>query len=72
MREADGRAAFVPADERDQIRQGERVLEVLSAPGARLIAEDGGIRIEIVPEVSAIGGTGIDRRSATPAPLRLR
>ena len=36
------------------------------------IAEDGGIRIEIVPEVSAIGGTGIDRRSATPAPLRLR
>jgi 4-alpha-glucanotransferase len=43
VREADGRAAFAPAGEHDQIRQGERVLEVLSAPGARLIAEDLGV-----------------------------
>ena len=43
VRETDGRAGFVPADEPDQIRQGERVLEVLSAPGARLIAEDLGV-----------------------------
>jgi 4-alpha-glucanotransferase len=43
VREADGRAGFVPPGEPDQIRQGERVLEVLSAPGARLIAEDLGV-----------------------------
>ena len=43
VREPDGRAGFVPSEEPDQIRQGERVLEVLSAPGARLIAEDLGV-----------------------------
>jgi 4-alpha-glucanotransferase len=43
VRGGDGRAAFEPADEPDQVRQGERVLEVLSAPGARLIAEDLGV-----------------------------
>jgi 4-alpha-glucanotransferase len=43
VREGDGRAAFVPPDEPSQVRQGERVLEVLSAPGARLIAEDLGV-----------------------------
>jgi 4-alpha-glucanotransferase len=43
LRETDGRAGFVPLDEPDQIRQGERVLDVLSAPGARLIAEDLGV-----------------------------
>jgi 4-alpha-glucanotransferase len=43
VRERDGHAAFVPPDEHSQIIQGERVLEVLSAPGARLIAEDLGV-----------------------------
>ena len=43
VRETDGRAGFVPPGEPDQIRQGERVLDVLSAPGARLIAEDLGV-----------------------------
>jgi 4-alpha-glucanotransferase len=43
VREQDGSAGFVPPDPADQVRQGERVLEVLSAPGARLIAEDLGV-----------------------------
>jgi 4-alpha-glucanotransferase len=43
VREADGRAGFVPPDEPAQIHQGERVLEVLSAAGARLVAEDLGL-----------------------------
>jgi 4-alpha-glucanotransferase len=43
VREPDGQAAFVPSIEAEQIVQGERVLEVLSAPGARLIAEDLGV-----------------------------
>ncbi|HEY2431755.1 MAG TPA: 4-alpha-glucanotransferase [Vicinamibacterales bacterium] len=43
VRETDGRAGFVPGDEPAQVRQGERVLEVLSAAGARLIAEDLGV-----------------------------
>jgi 4-alpha-glucanotransferase len=50
VRESDGRAAFVPAGEADQIRQGERVLDVLSAPGARLIAEDLGVIPDFVRE----------------------
>ncbi len=49
-REPGGAAGFVPADEPDQIRQGERVLEVLSAPGARLIAEDLGVIPDFVRE----------------------
>jgi len=53
VRETDGRAAFVPANEPDQIRQGERVLEVLSAPGARLIAEDLGVIPAFVRETLA-------------------
>ena len=53
VRETDGRAAFVPAAEPDQIRQGERVLEVLSAPGARLIAEDLGVIPAFVRETLA-------------------
>ncbi|HTM24220.1 MAG TPA: 4-alpha-glucanotransferase [Vicinamibacterales bacterium] len=48
VRETDGRAAFVPATEPDQIAQGVRVLEVLSAPGARLTAEDLGVIPEFV------------------------
>jgi 4-alpha-glucanotransferase len=43
VRERDGTASFVPPEQADQIVQGERVLEVLSAPGARLIAEDLGV-----------------------------
>jgi 4-alpha-glucanotransferase len=43
VRETDGRAGFMPPDEPDQIRQGERVLDVLSGSGARLIAEDLGV-----------------------------
>jgi 4-alpha-glucanotransferase len=50
VRETDGRAGFVPADEGEQIRQGERVLEVLSASGARLIAEDLGVIPNFVRE----------------------
>jgi 4-alpha-glucanotransferase len=53
VRETDGRASFVPADEPEQIRQGERVLEVLSAPGARLIAEDLGVIPAFVRETLA-------------------
>lgn len=52
VREAHG-AAFVPSGEPDQIRQGERVLEVLSAPGARLIAEDLGVIPPFVREALA-------------------
>jgi len=43
VRERGGPAAFVPAEQHEQVRQGERVLDVLSAPGARLIAEDLGV-----------------------------
>jgi 4-alpha-glucanotransferase len=43
VREPNGQAAFVPPDEPDQIIQGERVLDVLSATGARIIAEDLGV-----------------------------
>jgi 4-alpha-glucanotransferase len=43
VREQSGQAAFVPADQSEQARQGERVLEVLSATGARIIAEDLGV-----------------------------
>jgi len=53
VRETDGRAAFVPDAEPDQIRQGERVLEVLSAAGARLIAEDLGVIPAFVRETLA-------------------
>jgi 4-alpha-glucanotransferase len=53
VREHDGRAAFVPPGQSDQERQGERVLEVLSAPGARLIAEDLGVIPAFVRETLA-------------------
>jgi 4-alpha-glucanotransferase len=53
VRETDGAAAFVPGDEPEQIRQGERVLDVLSAPGARLIAEDLGVIPAFVRETLA-------------------
>ena len=43
VREPDGTAAFVPSEEREQIPQGVRVLEVLGATGARITAEDLGL-----------------------------
>jgi len=43
VREANGQAGFVPADRNDQVLQGARVLDVLSATGARIIAEDLGV-----------------------------
>jgi len=43
VRESDGTASFEPPDEPDQILQGEAVLNVLSAPGSRIIAEDLGV-----------------------------
>ena len=43
VRETGGQAAFVPPEPRDQALQGERVLDVLSATGARIIAEDLGV-----------------------------
>jgi 4-alpha-glucanotransferase len=43
VREQTGEAAFVPADQPEQALQGERVLDVLSATGARIIAEDLGV-----------------------------
>lgn len=43
VREKNGDAAFVPSEEPEQALQGERVLDVLSATGARIIAEDLGV-----------------------------
>ena len=50
-KEANGTAAFVPPDEADQIVQGEAVLNVLRAPGSRVIAEDLGVIPAFVREV---------------------
>ena len=43
VRESNGQAAFVPSEQHEQALQGERVLDVLSATGARIIAEDLGV-----------------------------
>ena len=43
VRGADGEASFVPPAEPDQIVQGEAVLNILSGPGSRIIAEDLGV-----------------------------
>lgn len=51
VREQSGEAAFVPADPREQVLQGERVLDVLSATGARIIAEDLGVIPDFVREM---------------------
>ena len=48
VREQNGEAAFVPSDPYEQALQGERVLDVLSATGARIIAEDLGVIPEFV------------------------
>src|SRR4029077_15711553 len=50
VREPDGQAAFVPAVQEEQMLQGERVLDVLSATGARIIAEDLGVIPDFVRE----------------------
>ena len=43
VREQNGEAAFVPGDQAEQALQGERVLDVLSTTGSRIIAEDLGV-----------------------------
>jgi 4-alpha-glucanotransferase len=43
VRGEDGTATFVPPDEPSQIKQGQEVLEVLGATGARVTAEDLGV-----------------------------
>ncbi len=50
VREADGSAAFVPADQADQIAQGERLLRLFSSFGAQVIAEDLGVIPDFVRE----------------------
>ena len=50
VREQNGQAAFVPSEQADQMLQGERVLDVLSATGARIIAEDLGVIPDFVRE----------------------
>jgi 4-alpha-glucanotransferase len=50
VREQDGQAGFVPVEQSEQTLQGERVLEVLSATGARIIAEDLGVIPDFVRE----------------------
>jgi 4-alpha-glucanotransferase len=50
VREQTGEAGFVPAEQSEQILQGERVLDVLSATGARIIAEDLGVIPDFVRE----------------------
>jgi 4-alpha-glucanotransferase len=43
VREPNGEAAFVPGEQPEQALQGERVLDVLSTTGSRIIAEDLGV-----------------------------
>jgi 4-alpha-glucanotransferase len=40
VRERSGAASFVPAEEAEQRRQGEAVLQLMDAAGARIVAED--------------------------------
>lgn len=40
VREPDGRAAFVPPDQPEQLAQGERLLELLFESGADIVVED--------------------------------
>jgi 4-alpha-glucanotransferase len=56
VRETNGGAAFVPADEPDQIAQGRRLLERFRATGARVIAEDLGVIPNFVRETLAALG----------------
>jgi 4-alpha-glucanotransferase len=58
--ERDGTGAFVPADERDQIAQGETLLQLFASTGARLIAEDLGTVPDFVREsMSRLGVPGL-------------
>ena len=50
VRETGGAAAFVPAEESDQIAQGERLLRLFCAGTARVIAEDLGLIPDFVRE----------------------
>ena len=50
FRERDGRAAFVPPDEPSQTMQGERILGLLVAAGAYIVAEDLGSVPDFVRE----------------------
>jgi 4-alpha-glucanotransferase len=53
VREPSGDAAFVPADEPDQIAQGERLMRLFASFGAQVIAEDLGVIPEFVRETLA-------------------
>lgn len=53
VRERDGSAAFVPADELDQIAQGARLLGLFTETGARVTAEDLGVIPDFVRETLA-------------------
>jgi 4-alpha-glucanotransferase len=50
VRERDGTTSFVPADEADQRRQGETLLQLFASAGARIIAEDLGTVPDFVRE----------------------
>jgi 4-alpha-glucanotransferase len=50
VKEPDGTTAFWPADEGEQLAQGERLLEVFGSTGARIIAEDLGTVPDFVRE----------------------
>lgn len=56
VRERDGRAAFVPADEPSQIAQGQRLLTLFASNGTRVIAEDLGVIPGFVRDTLERGG----------------
>ena len=51
VREQDGSAAFIPAEQPEQLAQGERLLRLFSSYGAQVIAEDLGVIPDFVREV---------------------
>ena len=53
VREANGSAAFVPDDQAEQTAQGERLLALFTASGARVIAEDLGVIPDFVRQALA-------------------
>jgi 4-alpha-glucanotransferase len=50
VREQDGTTSFFPAEEDEQLAQGERVLDVLQESGARIVVEDLGTVPDFVRE----------------------
>ena len=56
VRERDGSAAFVPADEVDQIAQGTRLLALFTETGTRVTAEDLGVIPDFVRDTLARAG----------------